>query len=73
MIIGHTDSKGEAVYNMRLSESRAKAVVEYLIKKGIDTKRLQWKGRGSFEPVDTNATEAGRANNRRVEMKILSM
>lgn len=72
-IIGHTDNQGSVTYNMRLSENRAKAVVDYLIKRGIDAKRLQYKGRGAYEPIDTNATEEGRANNRRVEMKILSM
>ena len=73
MIVGHTDNRGDAVYNMRLSQSRARAVVDYLVGKGIDPARLQSKGRGAFEPIDTNATEEGRANNRRVEMRILSL
>ena len=73
MIIGHTDNQGGNAYNQRLSENRAKAVVEYLIRKGIAPDRLQYKGRGAFEPIDTNTTEEGRANNRRVEMKILAM
>ncbi len=73
LITGHTDNRGDAVYNMRLSQSRARAVVDYLVGKGIAPERLQSKGRGAFEPIDTNATEQGRANNRRVEMKILAL
>lgn len=72
-IIGHTDNQGSTSYNMRLSESRAKAVVDYLIQKGIEAKRLQYKGRGAYEPIDTNTTEEGRAKNRRVEMKIIAI
>jgi outer membrane protein OmpA-like peptidoglycan-associated protein len=56
-----------------LSERRAKAVVEFLVSKGIDAKRLQYKGYGKSMPIDSNETEEGRANNRRVEFKILSM
>ena len=70
---GHTDAKGSEVYNQRLSERRAKAVVEFLVSKGIDAKRLQYKGYGKSMPIDSNETEEGRANNRRVEFKILSM
>ena len=70
---GHTDSKGSDSYNLRLSENRAKAVYDYLILKGISEKRLQYKGYGKNKPIDTNDTEEGRANNRRVEFQILSM
>ena len=70
---GHTDGRGSVDYNQRLSESRAKAVVDYLISKGIDMRRLQYKGYGKSQPIDTNNTEEGRARNRRVEFKILSM
>lgn len=70
---GHTDGHGSMDYNQRLSENRAKAVVEFLISKGIDPKRLQYKGFGKTKPIDTNATDEGRAHNRRVEFKILSM
>jgi outer membrane protein OmpA-like peptidoglycan-associated protein len=69
---GHTDGHGSADYNQRLSENRAKAVVDYLVSKGIDAKRLQYKGYGKTLPIATNATEEGRARNRRVEFKILS-
>ena len=70
---GHTDGHGSVDYNQRLSENRAKAVVDYLVSKGVDPKRLQYKGFGKTQPVDTNATEEGRANNRRVEFKILAL
>lgn len=70
---GHTDGHGSLDYNQRLSENRAKAVVDYLVSKGIDPKRLQYKGFGKTQPVDSNATEEGRANNRRVEFKILAL
>lgn len=72
-IRGHTDDRGSTQYNLRLSESRAQAVVDYLVGKGIDPKRLQAKGYGKSLPVDTNDTDEGRANNRRVEFKILTM
>jgi len=70
---GHTDGQGSVDYNLRLSENRAKAVVDYLVSKGISPKRLQYKGYGKSMPIDSNATEDGRANNRRVEFKILNM
>ena len=69
---GHTDGHGSVDYNQRLSENRAKAVVDYLVSKGIEPKRLQYKGFGKSQPIDTNTTEEGRARNRRVEFKILS-
>ena len=72
-IRGHTDAKGSDSYNQRLSENRAKAVTDYLISKGISEKRLQYKGYGKTLPIDTNDTEEGRANNRRVEFKITAM
>lgn len=72
-IRGHTDDRGSTAYNLRLSESRAQAVADYLIAKGIDPRRIQFKGYGKSLPVDTNDTDEGRANNRRVEFKILSM
>ncbi len=70
---GHTDGHGSIDYNQRLSENRASAVVNFLISKGIDEKRLQYKGFGKSQPIDTNTTEEGRAHNRRVEFKILSL
>ena len=71
-IAGHTDSKGSDDYNLNLSQGRAEAVVNYLIEQKIDSYRLSAKGYGETVPVDTNDTEEGRAENRRVEFTILS-
>ncbi len=68
MIEGHTDSTGTVVHNQALSEKRAAAVREYLISKGISANRLASVGFGQARPVADNATELGRAENRRVEL-----
>jgi OmpA-OmpF porin, OOP family len=68
---GHTDSKGSDKYNLGLSKRRAASVVKWLVKHGIDKKRLAPKGFGESQPIDTNDTEEGRANNRRVVFQIL--
>ncbi|MBW2572711.1 MAG: OmpA family protein [Deltaproteobacteria bacterium] len=65
---GHTDNIGPADYNMKLSERRAKAVMEYFVSKGVDAKRLTIKGFGFTKPVASNDTKEGRAKNRRVEL-----
>lgn len=70
-IQGHTDSTGSVAINNKLSQDRANSVVRYLVSQGISNSRLSAKGFGSSQPVDTNATAEGRANNRRVEIKIL--
>jgi len=70
-IEGHTDSKGGDAFNKALSQQRATAVMKALTKKGIDKKRLSAKGYGEEKPLDTNDTEEGRANNRRVEFHIV--
>ena len=70
MIEGHTDSSGGAAVNLRISERRAMAVRDYFVKKGISTDRLEAKGFGEGSPIDSNKTRAGRANNRRVEIKV---
>ncbi len=67
---GHTDSDGDDDYNMKLSQDRAEAVMNYLIENGIDAKRLKAKGYGETKPRDTNDTVEGRANNRRTEYKM---
>ncbi len=72
-ISGHTDNVGSAEHNQSLSESRAKAVVDYLKKKGINTSRMVFKGYGFNLPIATNTTPEGRQLNRRTEFKILSM
>ena len=70
---GHTDSKGSDKYNLKLSKERAEAVFNYLVEKGIDEKRLTHKGFGAKQPIADNSTDQGRAKNRRVEFKIISM
>jgi len=69
-IAGYTDNKGSAQYNQRLSESRAKSVVDYLVAHGIAAGRLTFKGYGMDSPIATNETDAGRQLNRRTEFKI---
>ncbi|MES2617971.1 MAG: OmpA family protein [Bacteroidota bacterium] len=72
-ISGHTDNKGSVKANETLSNSRAYAVVMYLMELGIDESRMTYRGAGQTEPIDTNDTEEGRLNNRRVEFKITEM
>jgi outer membrane protein OmpA-like peptidoglycan-associated protein len=72
-ISGHTDNVGSKEANLKLSEGRAKAVVDYLLKVGIDGNRLASKGYGDSRPIDDNNTPEGRANNRRTEFKIISL
>lgn len=71
-IIGHTDSIGSDRANQILSEGRANSVRANLIKRGVDAARIEAEGRGESQPIDTNSTEEGRANNRRVEFTIIS-
>jgi outer membrane protein OmpA-like peptidoglycan-associated protein len=70
-INGHTDSKGDDDYNMKLSKNRAQSVVDYIISKGIDKSRINSIGYGKTSPVASNDTEEGREHNRRVEFSIL--
>ena len=69
---GHTDNQGTVEHNQKLSENRAKSVVEHLVGMGIDRSRLSWKGFGKSEPVADNSSAEGRQKNRRVEYKVLS-
>ena len=69
-IIGHTDNKGTTPYNEVLSTQRAESVFNYLIEKGIDKARLEYKGFGANYPIADNATEEGHSKNRRIEFKI---
>ena len=71
-IIGHTDSVGKDAANQKLSDGRANAVMNDLIERGIAAERMQAEGRGETQHIDTNDTEEGRQNNRRVEIEILS-
>jgi len=70
-VVGHTDAVGAVAYNKDLSEKRAAAVVQYLVRQhGIAADRLVPAGVGPLAPVATNATEEGRAKNRRVELVV---
>jgi outer membrane protein OmpA-like peptidoglycan-associated protein len=69
-VIGHTDSKGSDAYNQALSERRASSVASYLLSQGLAPNKLTSEGRGESEPVADNATDEGRAQNRRVELHI---
>jgi len=68
----HTDSRGQEAYNKALSERRAASVRDYLTAHGIAADRLQSKGYGESKPIADNATTAGRAKNRRVELTVLN-
>jgi len=70
---GHTDSIGTEAYNQKLSERRANTVKDYLISKGIDPSRIYAEGKGELNPVATNKTREGRAQNRRVEIEIVGV
>jgi len=71
-VYGHTDSRGIASQNLKLSTDRAASVVNYLVQHGIAASRLESQGFGQTKPIADNNTDAGRAKNRRVEFKILS-
>lgn len=68
---GHTDSMGREEYNRKLSQARAEAVLEYLTNKGVEANRMQAKGFGESNPIDSNKTARGREKNRRVEFTIV--
>lgn len=69
---GHTDAVGGAEYNLKLAEARADTVGKYLMSRGIEAERILTVGLGRTEPVADNATEEGRAMNRRVDISIVS-
>jgi outer membrane protein OmpA-like peptidoglycan-associated protein len=71
-IIGHADALGSDAYNQELSERRAQAVGARLLDYGVPFSRIDATGRGEWEPIATNATEWGRARNRRVEIRLLA-
>lgn len=70
-VAGHTDSVGNAAYNQKLSEQRAQAVANYLVSRGVNGQRLMVTGAGANHPIASNATDAGRAENRRVEITLV--
>lgn len=69
--VGHTDSIGTEAYNQGLSERRAASVKSYLVGKGIDPNRIYTEGKGELQPIASNKTREGRAQNRRVEVEIV--
>lgn len=69
-VVGHTDSMGDAQANQELSARRAAAVADYLVQRGVQRSRIVVQGRGENEPIADNTSDAGRAQNRRVEMLI---
>lgn len=71
-VAGHTDDRAADAYNQALSERRARAVLEYFVSNGVAAGNLDAKGYGEGQPMADNATAAGRAENRRVELRILN-
>jgi outer membrane protein OmpA-like peptidoglycan-associated protein len=69
-VYGHTDSTGSDSYNLDLSQRRAVAVATILANQGVDRRRFFIEGRGKSDPIASNATESGRAQNRRVEIQL---
>lgn len=67
---GHTDSIGTEAYNLKLSDRRWMSVKNYVVKKGVDGGRVSGQGFGESKPIADNKTAAGRAKNRRVEIKV---
>ena len=71
-INGHTDNIGKAADNLKLSNDRAQSVVKYLVTKGIEIKRLSFRGFGANQPIASNNSEEGKAQNRRTELIVIS-
>lgn len=69
-IMGHTDSTGNPAYNQDLSQRRAASVANYLVNQGVSANRIRTAGYGQTQPIASNNTEAGKAQNRRVEIQI---
>jgi len=72
LIVGHTDGTGSASYNQGLSERRSRSAARYLAAQGVDANRIRTEGMGESEPIASNDTEAGRTQNRRVEVAIFA-
>ncbi|MEG8128934.1 OmpA family protein, partial [Xanthomonas hortorum pv. gardneri] len=72
-VVGHTDSVGSDAVNQRLSEERAGAVAQYLTAQGVQRERMETMGAGKRYPIADNNTDAGRAQNRRVEIRLIPL
>ncbi|NIK07081.1 outer membrane protein OmpA-like peptidoglycan-associated protein [Xanthomonas arboricola] len=72
-VVGHTDSVGSDAVNQRLSEERAGAVAQYLTAQGVQRERMETMGAGKRYPIADNSTDAGRAQNRRVEIRLIPL
>lgn len=72
-VVGHTDSVGSDAVNQRLSEERASAVAQYLTAQGVQRERMETMGAGKRYPIADNTTDAGRAKNRRVEIRLIPL
>jgi len=68
-VAGHTDSQGDDAHNLELSDRRARAVMAYLVERGVDASQMTAKGYGETKPIADNGTSQGRAKNRRVELR----
>ena len=69
-VSGHTDNVGADAYNMKLSQDRANSVASYLVNRGVASGRVSAAGYGKSSPIASNSSEAGRSQNRRVEVRI---
>lgn len=69
LVVGYTDDRGSDAMNQKLSEARAESVRNYFVKAGVPPSRVKATGRGESNPVADNASSAGRAKNRRIEME----
>jgi OOP family OmpA-OmpF porin len=72
-ITGHTDNVGAKKYNMKLSQRRAEAVRDYLVKLGVNSKKMKVSGMGETKPIASNKTKEGRTKNRRVEIEVIGL
>ena len=72
VVEGHADDTGTPDWNQKLSQNRARAVMSYLVKKGVAAKRLAFIGYGDTRPLEKDITEGARAKNRRVEMRVMT-
>jgi len=72
-VAGHTDNLGPEPYNVKLSENRAEAVQEFLVGKGVKPERIKTEAKGPHEPIASNKTKQGRAQNRRTEIEFVGL